>query len=316
MLYQIIDQTEPSIRFASPAKLNLFLEIRDSRSDGFHNLESVMSKFSLYDYLTFTPDKSGDINLRVQSSNQSLASQIPADQSNLVVKTLLAIRSSICCSNGCNANEMGMSVVLEKNIPVQAGLGGASGNAAATLLAANRLWNLNLSVAKLMEIGSSLGSDIPYFLGSGFCKCTGKGDEIEELNYSNRFNILVAKPEFGLSTPEIYSRCKVPEHPIDIDGFVESLRSCRLSRIGANLFNRLETFAREINDGIERLSFEFSKTNCLGSMMTGSGSCYFGIYPSHSVMMSAASVLASRLPDVRFFAGHTIGNQPVKRNLD
>ena len=271
-----------------------------------------MSKFSLYDRLTFSPNNSGQLNLSVHSSVRGLAEKVPVDQSNLILKALARIRTGAAVSN---VEDMGMRVHLQKNIPIQAGLGGASGNAAAALLAANRLWNLNLPLARLMEIGSELGSDIPYFLGSGFCKCTGRGEKIEDLNYSNRFNILVAKPEFGLSTPEIYSRCKVPDNPMNIQGFVNSLRTGRPASIGERLFNRLESVAREIHDGIDRLRFEFSRTNCLGSIMTGSGSCYFGIYPSHAVLMSAASLLASRLPDVRFFPGHTLGNL-VTQNLD
>ena len=194
-------------------------------------------------------------------------------------------------------------------------MGGASGNAAAALLAANRLWQLNLPLARLMSIAGQLGSDIPFFLGSGFCKCTGKGDQIENLSYAHRLNVLVAKPEFGLSTPEIYSRCRVPDSPISIKGFVNALKSRQLSRIGRSLFNRLESFAEEIQEGITRLRYEFARTTCLGHAMTGSGSCYFGVYSNRRVMMAAAKTLASRLPHVQLFDGHTLTTAFYSRSM-
>ena len=312
MLFQFVNGNDRVLRIASPAKLNLFLEIHGRRVDGFHELQSVMSKFSLYDHLTFTANQTGEIDLAVESGNPVSVSMIPDNESNLVCQALTAMRS---IARQRTDRPMGMRVQLFKNIPVQAGLGGASGNAAAAIVAANLLWKLELPMSRLMAIGGQLGSDVPFFLGSGFCKCTGKGDQIENLNYSRRLNVLVAKPEFGLSTPEIYSRCRVPEDPINIRGFVDALISGQLARIGKSLFNRLESVAEEIQEGIARLRYEFSRTVCLGAAMTGSGSCYFGIYSNRRVMMAAARTLASRLPHVQWFDGHTLTNAFYSRPM-
>lgn len=305
MSVQTISQNARALRFASPAKLNLFLEIHGRRSDGFHELQSVMSKFSLYDYLTFSYRDGDEISLTVRSANAELVSSVPNDHSNLICRTLVAVRS---IARQSLDRPMGMDVKLFKNIPAQAGLGGASSNAAAALLAANQLWNLNWPLSRLMKIGGQLGSDIPFFLGSGFCKCSGKGDQVENLDYAQRLNVLVAKPDFGLSTPEIYSRCRVPESPITIGGVVNALKSRQLGQIGKSLFNRLELFAEEIQEGISRLRYEFSRTLSLGHAMTGSGSCYFGLYSNRRVMMAAAKILASRLPHVQWIGGHTLTN--------
>ena len=315
MFCKVFDQPARHLRIASPAKLNLFLEIKGRRDDGFHELESVMSKFSLFDYLTFAPEETDQINLSVESCTPGLAEKVPTDERNLVVKALDRIRKATADRTCGTSSSKGMTVQLVKNIPIQAGLGGASGNAAAALLAANRLWGLGLSLQQLMEIGGGLGADVPFFLGSGFCKCTGKGEQIENLNCDRRFNILVAKPKFGLSTPEIYSRCIVPESPITARGLISSINSHHLAEFGKSLFNRLELFAREIQTGIDRLRYEFSRTNSLGYAMTGSGSCYFGIYSSRCVMMAAAKILASRLPDTSLFAGHTLCNPFVATTL-
>ena len=312
MFSKVFDHTVRQLRIASPAKLNLFLEIRARRDDGFHELESVMSKFSLFDYLTFCPEATDELKLSVESCTPELADAVPTDEGNLVIQALQRAREAAVDQSD---SPMGMTVRLVKNIPVQAGLGGASGNAAAALLAANQLWRLGLSLQELMEIGGGLGSDVPFFLGNGFCKCTGKGDQIENLNCARRFNILVAKPKFGLSTPEIYSRCIVPEHPISAERLIRTLHTHHIADFGKSLFNRLEAFAREIQAGIDRLRYEFSRTNSLGYAMTGSGSCYFGVYSSRSVMAAAAKILASRLPDVSFFAGHTLCNPFIATSL-
>ncbi|MEM7785918.1 MAG: 4-(cytidine 5'-diphospho)-2-C-methyl-D-erythritol kinase [Planctomycetota bacterium] len=304
MFSKILAQPVHHIRFASSAKLNLFLEIKARRSDGFHELETVMSKFSLFDDMTFVPNDTGRITLSVDSPQPELARLVPSDESNLIVRSLQALLATV---DQDSASRMGMTVSLLKRIPVQAGLGGASGNSAAALVAGNQLWGLGLSLPRLMEIGGGLGSDIPFFLGSGFCKCTGRGEQIENLNCAPRFNILVAKPKFGLSTPEIYSRCQVPEAPINSETLIHSLRTSRLAEFGKALFNRLEFFAGEMHDGIRRMRDEFARTNSLGHAMTGSGSCYFGLYRSYAVMMAAKKLLTNRMPEVAFFAGHTLG---------
>jgi len=312
MFCRFKNQSSPVLLFATPAKLNLFLEVHARRSDGFHEIQSVMSKFSLYDYLTFTPDETNEITLDVYSADVELAEKIPDGRTNLICRALESLRTTASCRSD---HPMGMKVELFKRIPVEAGLGGASGNAAAALLAANELWGLKLPRSQLVTIAGEMGSDIPFFLGSGFCKCTGRGEQIENLNFVGRWNVLIAKPDFGISTPEIYSRCRVPEHPITIDGIVDAMKSGHLPSIGSAFFNRLESFAEEVQEGISRLRFEFSRTLSLGQAMTGSGSCYFGLYANHRAMMSAAKTLASRLPRIQLFHGHTLTNAFYSRSM-
>ena len=302
-----INTVNNSVSIASPAKLNLFLEVLARRDDGFHEIETAMTKFSLFDYLKFLPTNDGQLRLTIRSHRKDIVKNVPSDEKNLIIKTLLVMRDLAGCS-------FGATIQLFKNIPVQAGLGGASGNAAATMLAANRIWKLNWPLKRLLEIASSIGSDVAFFLGNNLARCTGKGDEVHNLNYPCRLNIVVAKPDFGMSTSEIYARCNVPARPINIEAILAGLKSGRLFQIGKALFNRLELVASDANNGIASLRREFEKTNCVGHQLTGSGSCYYGIYRSRRSMTVAAEILANRLPDVEIFTGQTLssGNHYLK----
>ncbi len=289
------------VRVASPAKLNLFLEVHAKRTDGFHELETVMTRFSLFDFLTFAPHPDGQLRLSIQT-NRRIPETVPSDERNLIVQTLQAVRNIADRS-------LGAVVTLFKNIPVQAGLGGSSGNAAAALLAANRIWHLHWPIEKLVQIANTIGSDVAFFLIASLARCAGRGEQVYNLDYPCRLNVVLAKPPFGLSTADIYSRCKVPDKPISSEAILIGLRSGRHSSIGRALFNRLEQSASAAEEGIIRLRREFEKTNCLGHQLTGSGSCYFGIYRNSRSMQCAARALANRMPEVEIITGQTLGTR-------
>jgi 4-diphosphocytidyl-2-C-methyl-D-erythritol kinase len=295
----IISPSHDRLTIASPAKINLFLELLSRRDDGYHELETIMAKLSIFDYLVFEPSRNGLIRLRVRAAHYIDSATIPSDETNLVVKAFRIIGELA-------ENSGGMEITLFKQIPVQAGLGGASGNAAAAIVAANRLWNLEWPRARLLEIGRQLGSDVAFFLEGNLARCTGRGEQVQNLNYRCRLHVVVVKPIQGTATPRIYARCTVPDRPIESDEILFGLQSGQCSRIGRALFNRLEKAASEDHVDIGRIRAEFSRTNCAGHQLTGSGSCYFGIYPNRSSMLAAAAKLTSRLPDMDVFVGQTL----------
>ena len=305
-----IRELDNRLCIATPAKLNLFLEIRAKRDDGFHDLETIMSKLSVFDYLTFAPAADGKLDLQVTTAPNIEPGAVPSDASNLVMKTLRLI-----CDLAGKAH--GASVKLFKNIPVQAGLGGASGNAAGAILAANRLWKLDWPKTRLLEVASQIGSDVAFFLSDGLARCTGRGEKVQNLNYPCVLPVVIAKPKSGLSTAEIYSRCAVPTEPITTESILAGLQSGQASRIGGALFNRLEQFAcqgeskvgDQLDSPIARMTEEFERTHCAGHQLTGSGSCYFGIYHNRRSMLSAARILTNRLPDMYVFTGQTLSSR-------
>ena len=287
---------------ASPAKLNLFLELLGRRQDGFHELETVMVKFPLYDNIIFAPNRTGQLELSVNTSAKISADAIPSDESNLVIKTLAILRD--LADKSCGA-----TIRLFKRIPVQAGMGGASGNAAAAILAANRMWNLRLTRKQMGEIAGQIGSDVAFFLGDSLAKCTGKGEKVHYLDSQCRLNIVVVKPAKGLSTKEVYARCHVPHQPQNSDQIVAGLTEGRINRISNGLFNRLGIAVETFQDDVGRMSREFERTNVSGHQLTGSGSCYFGIYRNRRSMLAAAKKLANRLPDMHVFTGQTLSSR-------
>ena len=267
--------------FAAPAKLNLFLELIKKRDDGFHELETVMCKLAMCDYLAFSAVDSDEITIEVKTDPRLGNCRIPTDQNNLVVKALSTMRTLADKS-------VGARIKLYKNIPVEAGLGGASANAAAALMAGNLIWELGWPRTKLMQIAEQIGSDVAFFLGGTFARCCGKGEQVHNLNYPCRLNIVIAKPPHGFSTKSIYARCRVPGEPIESDTILSGLQSGRAPEIGRGLFNRLEEFAETEHGDIPRLRAEFAKTNSVGHQLTGSGSCYFGIYNNAKAMRFAS----------------------------
>ena len=287
---------------AAPAKLNLFLELLGKRGDGFHELETIMCKIALYDYLRFSATVDDQITIDVQIHPRLGNVRIPTDQTNLACKALRVMLSLA-------GKQAGANIRLYKNIPIEAGLGGASANAAAALIAGNLIWELGWSKTRLMQIAEQIGSDVAFFLGGDFSRCTGRGGQVHNLNYPRRLNVVLVKPSHGFSTKAIYARCEVPKQPITSDTILSGLQSGSASKIGGALFNRLAQFAEYEHDDILKLRSEFDKTNSVGHQLTGSGSCYFGIYNSAKAMKTAAKKLVSRLPEMQVFTSHSLNSR-------
>ena len=295
-------QNNDQLLIACPAKLNLFLELHRRREDGFHELETVMTKFGIFDFLLVAPTKSENLELQVHANSRLKQQIIPSDENNLIIKSLRLVRDLAGCA-------FGASIKLFKHIPVQAGMGGASCNAAAAILAANRLWNINWPTPKLMDIASQIGSDVAFFLGDSLGRCTGKGEKVQNLSSRCRFNIVVAQPPSGMSTAEIYSRCQVPTNPESSSRILQGLADGNVTTVGKALFNRLERFAQTVSSDIDRMRAEFQRTPCLGHQLTGSGSCYYGVYKNRRSMRAAAKILANRLPEMNILTGQTLASR-------
>jgi len=180
------------------AKINLHLEVLGIRTDGFHELAMVMQSINLSDQLTMI--NSADHNITLKSNNNDITN----GEDNLIIKAAKLLRSKV------RNNELGEDIVLEKNIPIGAGLAGGSTDAAATLVGLNKLWNLNLDIAELEKLSEEIGSDIPFCVSGGRQICFGRGEILEKLKY-DRFDlglILVKDPSIQVSTPVAYKSYK------------------------------------------------------------------------------------------------------------
>lgn len=282
-----------SLVIQSPAKLNLFLEVLGVRPDGFHELETLMVTVGIFDTLSFTEEVSGRIRLRCLGAASaalddydSLASDT-AGRNNLVIRAAELLR-------GHAGIDRGVRIDLHKRIPLESGLAGGSSDAAATLAALNRLWQLNLSIAELQQLAAQLGSDVGFFLGEmPAAVCRGRGERVEPLHIPAGMHFVIVRPPSGLSTAAVYRKCRPATEPKTSQKLATCLRDGRLAEAGRHLHNALQPPAEEINPDVARLRDEFAKLPVLGHRMSGSGSAYFGLCGNRRHALGIAGRLRS-----------------------
>jgi 4-diphosphocytidyl-2-C-methyl-D-erythritol kinase len=279
------------IEIWAPAKLNLFLEVLGRRDDGFHEIETLMVPISLFDTLTLSAREDNQIQFDGQwlpgyGRAQDL-SELPTDDSNLVVKALQKLRER----SGCR---LGIRVALAKAIPMAAGLGGGSSDAAAALVGANLLWKLGWTTKQLADVAAEIGSDVPYFLYGSASVCRGRGEVVDPLPDRLRLDLVVVRPPSGLSTPAVYRHTTIPSKPNRIAALLHSWRDQSHRSVSRHMFNRLQPAAAEVSPWIGRLEAEFDRIDVIGHQMSGSGSSYFGLCQSARHAQRVSSVLQSR----------------------
>ncbi len=273
----------------APAKLNFFLEVLGVREDGYHEIVTVICPVRLYDYLRVEVEPRGKIQLVARCSVGLAADgggELPLGADNLVVRAVELLRSRAGVASGAH-------IELYKRIPIAAGLGGGSSDAAAALVAANYAWGLNWPQARLMELAGELGSDVPCFIPGGPVLCRGRGELVEPLGRWPPLWCVIAKPPAGLATAAVYRMCRAAERPKSPDALLDAASKGDLAAVGRLLWNRLQEAAKKLTPWIERLSGRFSQADCLGHAMTGSGTGYFGIFRHARNARFAARRLAS-----------------------
>ncbi len=270
----------------APAKLNLFLEILGKRPDGFHEIETLMWPVSLYDTLYFTkrPPDGGEIAQTELTSSQVLGAwraanrgssaqeteRLPEGTDNIVVRAVELLRQAA-------GVEFGARVSLVKRIPLAAGLGGGSSDAAAALLAANQAWRLHYSRERLLRLAAQLGSDVPFFLAGRPAVCRGRGERVEPVEWSGPWWFVIAHPPVGLSTAKVYQICQLGDRPRNAAHLQAALCGGDRRRVAGALHNALQPAAERLSPWIQRLRDEFSRLDFVAHQMSGSGSAYFGL---------------------------------------
>jgi 4-diphosphocytidyl-2-C-methyl-D-erythritol kinase len=255
---------------ASCCKVNLLLNILGKRPDGYHELETVIHPVDLCDRLEF--ERAGN-GIHLSCSDPRL----PVNSKNLVFRAATLFLQSAGVGEG-------IRIHLHKQIPVAAGLGGGSGNAAVTLLALNELFGHPLEPAKLGELAASLGSDIPFFLQSNPALATGRGEIIAPLGFFPALRgtyLVLAHPGFGISTPWAYEQ--LARFPAALRGTIGraqrliSLLQTDLAAGGREFYNSLEAPALRKYPLLELFQEVFRENGALGALMSGSGSTTFAV---------------------------------------
>ncbi len=251
----------------APAKLNLFLDIAGKRPDGYHQLETVMVSVGLHDTLCFAADESSRIQLSCRSEYRSAtAPELPVDAGNLVVRAAEHLRNH-------TGTRQGAVIALIKRIPLQAGLGGGSSDAAATLVGLNRLWNLGLSREELHRLAADLGSDINFFLDSSQAAlCRGRGELIEPLPLARPLHFVVCCPDArAVWTGDVFRQWVPVQTQCSPDTLVDWLRRGGAFPWKSSLHNALEAPAQHLNGEIERTLRILRHTGVMSAAMSGSG---------------------------------------------
>lgn len=226
-----------------------------------------MQTLSLFDRIKISPSNKGNI-LQCNSTIR-----VPLGKSNIIIKAVELVQKTF-------GIEEGVKITLDKYIPVGGGLGGGSSDAAATLIGLAEFWNLKCSNETLLEMASSLGSDVSFFIRGGTARVTGKGEKVESISSLPSCFFLVAIPDFSISTAWAYKNLKLGLTKSKKSGklFCFLVNKGKLAQIGRNLFNRLEEVVIPHYPILEEVKINMVKDGCLGSLVSGSGACVFGLF--------------------------------------
>ncbi len=271
-----------SLKIKCPAKVNLSLDVVSRREDGYHNLEMIMHTVKLWDILSISLERSAVTNITISTNSGFL----PCDDKNLCFK---AARMFLDAGNIAAS----VSIHIQKNIPVGAGLGGGSSDAAGTLLALSKLTGNPLPADTLTKIAKEIGADVPFFLYGGCMLATGIGEILTPLPRLEGATILITKPKYGISTPTVYKSLTLNEktpHP-DTKSVIEAIKSNDIRLLAASAKNVLETAVCDKYPEINQYKNIMTSCGAVYSLMSGSGSAVFGVFESRSMAVYAANKL-------------------------
>ena len=270
------------------AKLNLTLDVLDKRPDGYHDLKSVMQTISIRD------DVEIDIGTGKPWSMQCTDDTIPTDERNLAWKAAKVFFDTI------GRDPAGLEIRIHKRIPVEAGMGGGSADAAAVLRALNKHYDSPFSILALAELGASVGSDVPFCTLCGTAMVEGRGERLRKLPDMPDCVFVICKPDFSSSTPALYK--KIDEMAIAVRPDHQSMESALLAgdlgKIASNLCNVFDPLVTQEHLELNYIKSIFNSYGAVGQQMTGSGSAVFAIVESFEYAAVICNMLKENYPQV------------------
>ena len=248
------------------AKINWFLSVFGKRADGYHDISSLMQCVDLCDTLLF---------------EDSDALEIVSDIPDLPLEKNLVFRAAglMCEAAG---GRRGAKITLTKNIPLAAGMGGGSSDAAATLAGLDRLWRTNLGADRLREMGVAIGSDVPFFIDTVYALAEGRGERIRPLQGAPELSLLLVNPRISISTAWAYRACQIglTKKPVDIKLFCQTLARKDFIALRSMLANDLESAVVSSYPEIGGIKEKLYQLGASAAAMSGSGSTVFGVFRS------------------------------------
>ena len=264
-------------------KVNLGLDILGRKENGYHEVRMVMQTVYLYDRVILERSKIPGIRLETNLNF------LPVNENNIAYKAAELLKKEFGIDEG-------IKIILDKHIPVAAGMAGGSSNAAAVLFGMNRLYGLGLSEEELKKRGVNLGADVPYCIMRGTVLAEGIGERLTPLPSIPKCYVLIAKPPLSASTETVYEKYDAltqVEHP-DIDGIIQGLENSDIQRVASGMGNVLEQVMLKEYPVIGQIKKAMLDLGALGALMSGSGPTVFGLFDSRSQARMAARKIKSR----------------------
>ena len=315
----------PLVSIRAPAKLNLFLEVLAKRPDGYHEIETLLCPISLCDQVRVELSDRPEIDLEMEILDASASSgrrsaglqeerppsesdpawQIPLDARNLILRAAERTREELGIRQGCR-------IRLQKRIPAAAGMGGGSSDAAATVVACLQLWD-QWDRYLATSVCAELGSDIPFFLGNrqgiGLALATGRGEKIELLQARPHLEFLVTHPPAGCSTSEIYAGYTRLAASRSAEKIVKACQTGQVPKIGAELFNALQSSAFNASLWVERQLKLLTDCGQQFVLVTGSGSSCFAVHdprPGSPSLAEVAEIVGRRAWQIGIYRVYSV----------
>lgn len=291
------------LKLKAMAKINLGLDVLRKREDGYHDLRMIMQSIYLYDQIELSRKSEPGIQVEVNLS------YLPVGEDNLVYRAAKLLMDEFAITDG-------VTIRLQKYIPVAAGLAGGSSDAAAVLVGINRMFNLKLSQEELMKRGVKIGADVPYCIMRGTALAEGIGEKLTRLPNTPEVHVLLAKPAIHVSTQFVYGNLRaseLTEHP-DIDGQIDAVKRGDIYAMAEKMGNVLETVTIPAHPVIQDIKDHMMEHGAINSMMSGSGPTVFGLFDDQQKAKEAyesmqASGLAKNVFLTRFFHVRESGGQ-------
>lgn len=270
------------MRIQARAKINWTLDITGQRSDGYHLMDMLMQSVTLHDVVTLTP--ADDITLHCSGSPL-----LPADEHHLALRAARALRAHTGCTKGA-------MIHVEKHIPVGAGMGGGSADAAAVLAGLNRLWKTGLTEGELEELGLTLGADVPFCLRGGLTRTTGIGEQMADLPCGRCYPLVVIQPCEGLSTKEIFTAYHqdAPVRRPDNDAAAAALGTGDAKSLAGAMANVMQPVSTQRRPAIADAIRQLQVLGAFAAQMTGSGSAVIGAFTESAFADAAYLLLRTR----------------------
>jgi 4-diphosphocytidyl-2-C-methyl-D-erythritol kinase len=255
-------------QFAAPAKVNFGLRILGKRPDGYHAIQTILQMLNLCDWLTFYPNDADTIRLIC------IPSVLPTDERNLVVRAAKLLQRTFQVQRG-------VEITLDKRIPIAAGLGGGSSDAATTLLVLNRLWQLDCPQATLQHLAAQLGSDVPFFLDGPTALVCGRGEILSPVSSPPPLTGILLNPGFGVSAGWAYGQFNGQSSATDLTmpSILQALGKRNLTMLADAMVNDLQPGVAMAYPVIHQLQEALCTVGALFTFMSGSGPTVGGIFP-------------------------------------